>query len=551
MADAPAEDNATRRGLVAGLRDTWGRLPRNRRIAVIAAGVLVLGAMAYLAMSGGGEGSEWKAVARGMSPEDLDAAVKGLDEKKIPYKLGDEGSILVAPDKIHDARLELALQTMPSGKSVGFEVFDEGGMGKSSFAEKVNYHRALEGELARTIRHLEGIKGARVHLVMPERRVFQAMDVAPSASVVLTVAPGFALTPKQAQAIRTLVAGAVERLAPGQVSIVDQYGTMLARPDSGAGVTGQGFEQELEQEQQIERRVVELLEPVVGPGKVKAQVALQMDFSQVVETREDFDPDQSVVRSEREQTETNGPGGTAAAGAPGTATNLPNGQGPRGAPGGNNAHEKSDTTKNYEIDKTTTRVEKPMPRVTKMSVAVLVDQDGKGKPRTKEDLDRYTRLVSHAVGIDEKRGDQIEVVSVGFAPSEPGDGTGAGPGEGSPEDKTTGPNLVTLIVGGVAGLLVLGVLIALFVGGKKKAPTQLPALATSTEVVEPIEVPPVAPSQDEVTAERRAKITELRDRAVALGNEDIHRLTMVFERWFDDERAREDSKSDGASKEAA
>jgi len=561
MAEPDIQDGATseRRGVLAGVRDTWGKLPRERRRLLVAAAVVVLGALVYLVMAGG-SGDAWRPVARGLQPEDVESAQARLDEKKIAYKLGEDGSILVKPEQLHDARLELALASMPSGKAVGFEIFDDSGMGRSSFTEKVNLHRALEGELARTIRHIDGIERARVHLVTPERRVFRSMDVEPSASVVLSLKPGFSLGPKQAQAIRQLVAGAVERLSPGQVSIVDQHGTMLARPDSaGAGLAEEGFEQQRELEQATERRVVELLEPVVGHGKVQARVALTMDFSQVVETREDFDPDQQVVRSERESIERNADADAAAAGAPGTATNLPGRQGPRTAPGAGGNREKSDTTKNYEVDKTVTRTERPLPRVQKMSVAVLVDDADNGAggrtPRTKEEIDRYTSLVSHAVGIDAGRGDKIEVVSTTFTAPEALDGPGPG---GDVGDEAPPTDLVPILVGVGAGALLLGLVVAfLITGRKKKVGVERAAGPTPLAVVE-------TPAPAELTAElsaeaeaahRRQRITQLRQRAVELGNEDIHRLQVIFERWFDDERRleeeREKHKADAPKQEAA
>ncbi|MCC6620532.1 MAG: flagellar M-ring protein FliF [Deltaproteobacteria bacterium] len=558
MAEPQPDTTPPRRGLAAGVRETWGRLPRERRYLLVGAGVVVLGVLAFLVASGG-SGADWRPVARGLQPDDIQTVQTRLDDKKIAYQLGEGGSILVPADKIHEARLELAVSTMPSGKAVGFELFDESGMGRSSFTEKVNLHRALEGELARTIRHIEGIERARVHLVTPERRVFRSLDVEPSASVVLSLAAGHSLSPKQAQAIRQLVAGAVERLQPNKVAIVDQHGTMLARPDSGAlGAAGDGYEQQHEREQQLERRVVELLEPVVGAGKVQARVALTMDFSQVVETREDFDPDQQVVRSERETLDRNADPQTAAAGAPGTATNLPGRQGPRAAAPAGAGREKSDTTRNYEIDKVTTRTERPLPRLQRMSVAVLVDDapDGKGgtTPRTKDELDRYTRLVSGAVGIDGQRGDKIEVVSVPFAAPDVGDTATPG-GDPTAGDTSKGDDLLPILVGGIGAAIVLALLIAFGLGGRRRRDAAAAGRALAVAEPPPTPLPPPAAKTEVDAVARRHRIAELRERAVTLGHEDIHRLTVIFERWFDDERRleaeRERTRAEPPKQEAA
>ena len=301
MADAPQDEQPQRRSIIGGVREAYMKVPAaRRRLMVIIGAAVLLGLLVMVASAAGKE--PWRPVARDLAPEDLEAATKAFDDKKIPYKLGDGSSILVAPEQIHEARLALAVNAMPSGKSVGFELFDTSAMGRSAFTERVNLHRALEGELARTIKYIDGIEKVRVHLVTPERRVFKELDAAPSASVVVTLAPGAEMTRDKAMAIRQLVSGAVERLTPGRVSIVDQRGRMLTPGDGEDGLAmGDAFERQSEQERALEDRVVRLLEPMIGEQKVLVRVALDLDSSRVTETREDFDPNQQVVRSEREQ----------------------------------------------------------------------------------------------------------------------------------------------------------------------------------------------------------------------------------------------------------
>lgn len=553
MAEEGAQSEG-KRSFTAGLKDTYQRIPPQRRWLIAGAVVAVVVGL-FMLVGGKSPAEGWRPVARDMLPEDLEAAKKSLDDKKIPYQLGESGTLLVPPEAIHEARLSLAVSTMPSGRSVGFELFDESGMGRSAFAEKVNLHRALEGELARTIRHIEGVERVRVHLVTPERRVFREMDTPPSASVVLSMKNGHVISRDQARSIQRLVSGAVERLQPGQVAILDQYGALLAGPEDGP-MTGAAYERQREQESELERRVIRIIEPIVGAEKVMAKVAVELDFSQVVETREDFDPEQQVVRSEREQLERTDQATAQPVGAPGTATNLP-GRNPGGAQGRNagaGAREKSDTIRNYEVDKVVRRTENPLPRLKRLSVAVVVDapSDGKGgtRPRTPDEISQIERLAARAVGLDATRGDTIEVTSAPFALT-------TDPTAAPVADPTVTPvaaplwyeNPVLWVVGGVGLLALIGA--AVFLSMRSRASKK-----KATAIA--LEKPPLTPAFTELgeamgpeqVFDRRQRIAELRQRAIELGNEDLHRLGVVFHRWFDQD-AEERPEPAPAKKEAA
>jgi flagellar M-ring protein FliF len=536
MADE-ATQNESKRSFTAGLKDTYQRISPQRRMII--GGVAVAVVVGLVALSAGKSDNEgWRPVARDMLPEDIEAAKKSLDDKKIAYKLSEGGTLLVPPEAIHEARLSLAVSSMPSGRSVGFELFDESGMGRSAFAEKVNLHRALEGELARTIRHIEGIERVRVHLVTPERRVFREMDTQPSASVVLSMKNGHSLSRDQARSIQRLVSGAVERLQPGQIAILDQYGALLAGPEDGP-MTGAAYERQREQESELERRVLRIIEPIVGAEKVMAKVAVELDFSQVVETREDFDPEQQVIRSEREQVERSDQAGAQPVGAPGTATNLP-GRNPGGAQAqtaGAGGREKSDTIRNYEMDKVVRRTENPLPRLKRLSVAVVVDapSDGKGgtRPRTPDEIAQIERLAARAVGLDTARGDTIEVTSAPFAVT-------TDPTVDPLTDPTAAPvvpplwyeNPVLWVVGGVGLLALVG--LAIFLVARSRAAKKKAAVVA----LEKARLTPAFTELGEAMApeqvfDRRQRIAELRERAIELGAEDLHRLGVVFHRWFE------------------
>ena len=298
MAD---DDTTERTPLLERARTTWTTASPQRRGAILAAIAIPLVAVAWLGYQA--TRPEWRGVAHGMLPEDQQAAVTALEAAQIPHRLEDGGTIVVPEDQLYQARMELAAGAMPGGRAAGFELFDESELGRSSFNEKVNYHRALEGELSRTIQHLSPVERARVHLVLPERRLFEEDQAEPSASVVVTLRRGSALSKRQVQAMRQLVASAVARLTPGQVSVADQSGVMLTRPTDDRWLSDEALEYQTRFEASLERRVVALLEPVFGRGHVRAQVAAELDFSRLVETEERFDPESQVVRSEREKLE--------------------------------------------------------------------------------------------------------------------------------------------------------------------------------------------------------------------------------------------------------
>ncbi len=368
---------------------------------------------------------EFETLYSGLSQEDTYAVVEKLKEKRIPYRL--EGSrILVPQDKVYETRLELAASGIPSGGVVGFEVFDKTGLGISEFAQRVNYLRALQGELARTISWLSEVETARVHIVIPERRLF-AKDEGARASVVVKLRPGRSLSPSQVQGIVHLVASSVKDLDPKNVTVVDTKGNMLTKAveDEGMVLTASQLEYRRAFEKEMEKRIEGILEPVVGRGKVIARVSADMDFKRVEKTEERYDPDNVVVRSEQRSKESTS--GGIIGGVPGVASNLPPGQ--QGITPSPSQTKKQDEVVNYEIGKVVSRVVEPSGVIKRLSVAVLVDgtyrvekgKDGKEVrrfiPRSEEELKRLEGLVKGAVGFVAERGDVVEVASMPFETS--------------------------------------------------------------------------------------------------------------------------------------
>ncbi|PSC06886.1 flagellar M-ring protein FliF [Alsobacter soli] len=361
-----------------------------------------------------------------LGPEDSSAIVRELDQRGVKYELREDGRAIATPKAdIPRLRMDLAGKGMPAGGSVGYEIFDKGdAFSSTSFVQGVNQLRALEGELARTIRSLSRVQSARVHLVIPERKLFMRDREPASASIALKVSGD--LDSSQVRAIRHLVASAVEGMKPERISIVDERGRLLA--DGAQGDNGGPAAVE-EKQQNYERRlrtqVEEIVASVVGQGRTRVQVSAEMDLNRVQQTSESFDPESRVVRSTQTRNESQAT--TEAKDGQVTVGNeLPGAKGDNGGQQ-KDASQKSEEIVNYEISRTTRTETVEGGRVKRLSVAVLVDGVyGKGangevtyQPRTQEELDRITALVRSAIGYDNKRGDQLEVVNLRFAEAPP------------------------------------------------------------------------------------------------------------------------------------
>jgi flagellar M-ring protein FliF len=368
-----------------------------------------------------------------LSYDDSAAIVKELDRQAVPYELREDGNIVLVPkDRVAKLRMSFAEGGLPKGGGVGYEIFDKTeALGTTSFVQNINNVRALEGELARTIRSLDRVQDARVHLVMPERPLFSRDKVDTTASIVLKVRG--TLEPAQVRAIRHLVAGAVNGLRPERVSIVDERGQLLADGASDPNSIGDvsGDERRAAFEKRLQSQVEGIVSSVVGPGHARVQLSADFDFNRVTQTSDKFDPEGRVVRSSQTREETSSsnenrdnqvtvgneiPGGQRqAAGNAAAAAN--DNQPPR------DESRKTEEIVNYEISKITKTEISEGGRVNRISVAVLVDgvysKNDKGEvtyqPRSKEEIDQIAALVRSAIGFDQKRGDQVEVVNLRFA----------------------------------------------------------------------------------------------------------------------------------------
>lgn len=359
-----------------------------------------------------------------LSPEDANRVVNLLQAEKVEYRLENNGSTVLVPQpQLYDLRIKVAGEGGLVGTGIGFEIFDEVKVGVTDFVQKINYQRALQGELSRTIGEFPNVESARVHLVVPQRSLFIEEQQKPSASVVLKLKdPGQKMDPKEVQGVVNMLVMAVEGLDKDRVSITDSQGRPLYFPDEDSltGLSLTQREHKIKVEQGLERRINELLTPIIGPGKVIAKVNADLDFSQRTIRREIFDPEKIAVRSEQRSEETNQ--GSANLDSP--EANY-RGDGLTGALSSQQGTRETRTT-NYEINKEEQSIIAQVGEISRMTVAVVVDgnyaKNEQGEytftPRTKEELDRVRILVSNAVGYDRARGDTIEVLCVPFGDTE-------------------------------------------------------------------------------------------------------------------------------------
>jgi flagellar M-ring protein FliF len=365
---------------------------------------------------------------------DLDQGDSGkivtkLESMAVPYELRAQGrQVMVPSDRVLRLRMVMAEEGLPTGGSVGYEIFDRpAGFGTTNFVQNVNLLRALEGELARTIRTLAKVQEARVHLVLPKREVFSRRTQEPSASVVLRTRGAGKLTKTEVAAIRQLVAASVSGLKTGRISIVDSRGRLLARAgedgEDGQAIASTNEERRQAYQDRMVRKIEELIEQSVGIGRVRAQVAVEMDFDRIVTNSEAFDPDGQVVRSTQSVEETALNDDNDRNNAVSVEQNLPDAANDAAGRSSSSRSTRTEETVNYEVSKTVSRRIRESGVVRRLSVAVLVDgrytaQEGGEKayqPRSKEELDQLGSLVRAAIGFDAKRGDTVDLINMQFA----------------------------------------------------------------------------------------------------------------------------------------
>lgn len=440
---------------------TAGVLPGLRQVLLLAGLAAAIAVALWLVLWS--RGDDWAPLYSQLGERETSQVVDALAAAAVPNRLDTStGQVMVPREQLREARMRLAAQGLPQSDALGIEMIQKDSpFGTSQFMEGARYQSALETELARTIAKVMGVQGARVHLALPRQTAFVRDEKRTSASVMLQLYAGRRLEAGQVQAIVHLVASSVPELEAGDVTVVDQSGNLLSETQGDDALTASSRQREYtrELEADYQRRIENLLAPLVGAGKVRAGVTADLDFTQQEVTREDFDPTQQVVRSEQTSMDQRAAGVGGAEGVPGSLSNQPPGTVPLTGPGAPgtvaapgapataaasvaaaagaaaggptggtaNSNVAQRATRNFEIDRTISHVRNPVGTVRRLSVAVVIDNrvvtGADGKPATRpvpaEELARYTALVRDVIGFDEQRGDRVQVLNESFQATEP------------------------------------------------------------------------------------------------------------------------------------
>ncbi len=528
----------------------WAKLPTPKRLALIGVTVGVLAIGSVIAILGTRD--HFALLYTDLATQDAAAIVQKLEAQQIPHRLDANGtSILVPEERVHALRLELASAGLPKGTGVGFEIFDRSQIGATEFEQQVNLRRALEGELARSIMTVDGVKSARVHLVMPEHRLFAVREESASASVVLKLSNPDAFGKREVAAIVHLVAAAVPGLSHDRVSVVSTEGLTLHRPVSDT-TQGGGEMADLREEQartvasQLESDVRDQLERVVGPGNADVRVNVTLDAAARERTEEHYDQDKVALRSEHKVEElTAGASEAGVAGVPGARSNLPDAPADSAQakddrnsapPGPGNSVIRRSDTRNWEVDRVTEKTTTPAGGIGRLSVAVLLngkyEQHGKTSvfvPRNADEVAALDRIVKSAVGFDATRGDVVELKSAEFARPTTVDG------EEAAKPLLPYRRYLPYAAAALAALFLLSIVVLSWRRGKAKKKSATLALARAAQVQSlPAGMDATAPA---LAAAVPGEVIDYRTRALELALKDPATAAVVIRKWLNNAAA--------------
>lgn len=417
-------------GLIAQFREFFKNLGPTKRLSVITVSIitaLALGTMLFMA-----SGKDYVPLFTNIPSEQVTSVIAKLNEKSIPFQLRDDGKTVAIPKELlHSTQMTLMAEIgSPKMGSIGLEIFDKQDFGMNSYAQKINYQRALQGELMRAINTLTAVKQSKVILALPNKKTFLEEGGQPSASVVVELHQGKELTPEQIRGIRYLVANAVEGLDADKVTVLDERGKVLTRQSDGvAGGSNDLLDLKAKIEGDLEDRIEDILSKVVGHTKVVAKVDATLNHRVISSVEESIDPDKTAIRSQQSEEESLDGSRTNPSGVPGSRSNLPGAE-DQGTVGFRQDVKKEIKTTNYDVPKTVRNIRESAGSLERISVAVVVDgvavttkkQDGtsesKWQPRSPEELKKYEDLVKNAIGFNSNRGDSVRIESIQFQPED-------------------------------------------------------------------------------------------------------------------------------------
>ncbi|HEY8475906.1 MAG TPA: flagellar basal-body MS-ring/collar protein FliF [Chloroflexota bacterium] len=503
----------------------WQRLDRRQRLIV--GGGLIAAIAGLLLVVTLGQATRYDVAFSGLTEEEAAAVTERLKELKIPYRLESGGTIRVPAESVAEARVQVAGAGLLRGSGVGFELFDQPSFGLSDFVQRVNYQRALEGEIARTIARMDPVETARVHLAIPRPTLFLNEQKAPSAAVFVQTKPGRQLDSAHVRAITQLVVGAVEGLKPENVSVLDAQGKVLSTVGSTSELSAEQLAHQHEvrrqMETELESNVQRILDQVVGPGKATAKVSLDLNWEQYEATSELYSPggQEPQLRSIHELRETQGPGATTAGGVPGDA-NLPTYQQQTTTTTGSS--ERVESSRDYELSRTVEKVVRSPGAIRRLSVAVLLDSSAVADAAQVQAIEEAVRA---AVGLDAERGDTLAVVQVPFQESQE---------QGvnleqvlQQQQRWEMIRIAALIVGPALALLLLRLLL------RRPRGTALVTPPGAPTVEVPVVMPPEAPLLQPAEIQRRA---EIREQIQTIAKDDPAAVAAVIQSWLHEDRRK-------------
>ena len=500
----------------AQLKDFWNRLDRRQKVIFVGGTIgitllLILSVWLYSQIN-------WGLLYRGLDEQTTGQIVQYLKKQKVPYKVEVDGSIYVPKNKVAELRMEIASKGLIGGAGPGFELFDKEKMGLTEFQEKVTYQRALEGELARTIMGIKGIKSARVHLALPKETIFIEEERPPKASVLIQLKPGYQLTPSQIKGIVNLVSGAVPKLKPQNVTIIDaNTGKSFYIPSEEEEIPATQFAYKKKFEQHLKNKIEEILSGALGYGKAIAQVWVDFSFDKESIMEETYDPEGIAIVSEEteeEQKVSKIPEEGGAAGVKGTLLQKMEATSPQTQ---GESHLKKRTIRNYEVSKKIRNLEISPGSIKKISVAVLVDKSVLGENATAK-LSWIEELVKGAIGYNPDRGDEIKVQAKEFIKI--------------PVPK---PGIMDYVAQFYKPFLLIGALILFFIFVIR------PLIKALLPKPTPVEVPPKpvpgAPPEEEVAGPMPQEI------ALGIIKSQPERAAMLIKKWLLEESLEERKKA--------
>ncbi|MFP3984094.1 MAG: flagellar basal-body MS-ring/collar protein FliF [Desulfurivibrionaceae bacterium] len=417
---------ASPKQILSQTADTVKNLTTAQKLVAATLLIAVMGGLLYLSLME--PQRNYAVLYSGLGQKDAAAVVDELKSQGISYKLAEQGTAVMVPQgEVHETRLNLAGQGLPRGGSVGFEVFDKSNLGATDFVQNVNYQRAMQGELARTIKEFGAVQDARVHIARPKQSVFVEESEPVSASVSLGMNNSAGLSEQEIKSVVNLVAGAVPRLSGEDVTVVDTTGRLLYPKDgidSQSAMAASKLKYTHEMERNLRHKLESMFDEVLGRNKAVVRVNADVDFSEVDSIRESYDPEEQVARSEQISRE-QGASGENAQGIPGVKGELATAVQSEDGEDNGKGFSRENEVRNYEISSEVVNIKEEVGSIERVSVAVMVDGtykevDEEGEvvreyePRSSEDIDWLTRMTKNAIGFSEDRGDQVEVANMQF-----------------------------------------------------------------------------------------------------------------------------------------